>query len=92
MVITDCRFPNEIQLIRRRKGTLVWIDRPEVGPHNSHASENSVGPKDCDYILPNSGTIPDLHVQIDEMLEDFSDGIFRDRDRVDATADPGSER
>lgn len=38
-VITDVRFPNEIEAIKGRGGVIVRIDRPGVGPANGHVSE-----------------------------------------------------
>lgn len=61
VVVTDCRFPNEIALIRRRKGLLIWVEREGVGAVNAHASEHSVSKADCDLVLTNNGTIEDLH-------------------------------
>lgn len=61
VVVTDCRFPNEIALIRRRKGLMIWVEREGVGAVNSHASEHSVTKADCDLVLTNNGTIEDLY-------------------------------
>lgn len=68
VVITDCRFPNEVALVRRRGGKLIWIDRPGNGPANEHASEHSVNPDDCDWRIYNRGTIADLHNHVQGLL------------------------
>lgn len=68
VVITDCRFPNEVQMVRRRKGKLIWIDRPGVGAANAHASEHSVTADDCDYVLKNNGTLRDLYHNVSDLL------------------------
>lgn len=60
VVVTDCRFPNETYMIRRRGGTLIWVDRPGVGPANGHASEHSVSRADADIVIENKGTLDDL--------------------------------
>lgn len=66
VVVTDCRFPNEIALIRRRKGLLIWVEREGVGAVNSHASEHSVSKADCDLVLTNNGTIDDLYESLSQ--------------------------
>lgn len=69
VVVTDCRFQNELALIKRRKGTLVWIDRPGVAPANAHASEHSVSRSDCDVVLDNDGSIEDLAIKVKNLRE-----------------------
>lgn len=67
-VVSDCRFQNELAMIRRRGGTLVWVDRPGNGAVNEHASEHSVSQKDCDVLLSNDGTLEDLYGYVDLFL------------------------
>lgn len=69
VVVTDCRFQNELHMIRRRGGTLVWIERDGIGAVNGHASEHSVTKDDCDYTLPNSGTLDDLYEMTERVLD-----------------------
>jgi hypothetical protein len=69
LVISDVRYPNEIEAIRDYNGTLLWVERPGVGPVNSHASDNSVGPQDFDYVIENDGTLEDLYAKIDLIME-----------------------
>lgn len=52
VVITDVRYPNEAEWIRRRGGFLVEIQRPGVGPANDHPSER-VDLLNAEYELPN---------------------------------------
>lgn len=55
-VITDVRYPNELDVIRENGGVVWWIDRPGVGPVNDHESENSVSPESADLTLFNWGS------------------------------------
>lgn len=71
VVITDARFPNELEMIRRRGGILIWIARPGVGPINAHASEHSVHPGDCDYVVQNTGTISEMQEMAPELVADL---------------------
>lgn len=70
LVIPDVRYPNEIEAIRNRGGLLLWVDRPGVGPVNSHASDNSVSFKDFDYTVVNDTTIEAMNQKIDVLMKD----------------------
>jgi hypothetical protein len=50
-VITDVRFPNEVQAIRDRGGLIVKIVREGHKPPNNHVSETYVDEVDPDYIF-----------------------------------------
>lgn len=60
VVITDCRYCNEVEAVKTNGGIVVRVERPGVGPANDHSSENELGPEDCDLVVHNSGTIEDL--------------------------------
>ena len=85
VVITDCRFPNEIQLVRSYGAKLInvqrdvpkWfndyakgIDCPEA--NKLHASETSWIREKMDYIVKNDKTIDELEKQILKILSDHS--------------------
>lgn len=69
VVVTDCRFPNELAMVRRRNGKLIWINRPGVGAANAHASEHSITEDDCDIVLENDGSEQDLFKKVEELEE-----------------------
>lgn len=54
-VVTDCRFPNEVECIHNLGGIVVRISRPGVGPVNAHVSD-AVGDLNVDYEVTNDGT------------------------------------
>lgn len=69
VVITDVRFPNEVESVRSRGGLLLWVDNPRVPDSgDTHASETSVGPKDADKIITNSSTLDHLYRQADAAI------------------------
>lgn len=72
VVITALRFPNELEMLERLGGTSVWIERPgeetSMGELSEHASENSVEPKDFDYVLMNDGTLDQLYRKVEKRL------------------------
>ncbi|MFB9661545.1 hypothetical protein ACFQS3_02360 [Glycomyces mayteni] len=68
-VITDVRYPNEIQSVHDYGGVVWWIDRPGVGPVNDHESEASIKVGDCDLYVLNDKTVDDLRAKINLALE-----------------------
>lgn len=68
VALTGVRFPNEFDMIRSRRGTLVWIDRPGIiRPVELHASENSVTGDDFDVTIVNDGSLDDLYAKADAL-------------------------
>lgn len=66
IVITDCRFPNEVAWVKSQGGVVWWIERDGIAPVRAHASENSIGPQDCDRTILNLGTLDDLAITVQE--------------------------
>jgi dephospho-CoA kinase len=65
IVIPDCRFLNEIELIRNKGGTMIRIDRNNS--HSHHISETEWTKADFDIIIDNSGTIEELEKKLNFM-------------------------
>lgn len=63
VVITDVRYPNEIEALRARGFHLLYLDRPGI-PHLVHESEGALGPEDADYTVMNGGTVVDLEAAV----------------------------
>lgn len=66
-VITDVRFENEAQWIRRQGGKLVRILRPYI-PVIQHVSETEQKSIACHYEIINGGTVQDLHIIIENLI------------------------
>ena len=66
VVITDLRFANEVETIRKSfSGAQIWrIERPGIGPVNNHISESEVNKFSVDLTLQNDGTLEDLDLLI----------------------------
>lgn len=64
VVITGLRYPNEIEMIRSRKGRAAWVDRGGK-PTSDHPSENSVKAADFDFAIDNTGSLNDLYATAD---------------------------
>lgn len=59
-VITDVRFPNEVEAIHALGGEVWWVNREGHGPLNGHVSESSIDLADMDWIVDNNGSLGDL--------------------------------
>lgn len=61
VVVTDVRFPNEADAIRAIGGKVYRVERDGVGPVNGHVSETALDLYAFDGVIPNDGTVEDLH-------------------------------
>lgn len=70
-IITDCRFPNEMEAVKKRGGLAIKVVRDSgntIG--TAHASETALDNyTKWDYIIDNNGTLEDLKQQIISILE-----------------------
>lgn len=64
VVITDVRFENEAQAIRREGGVIWAIDRDEAKPAGDHPSEKPLPEHLVDRRIDNNGTLQDLIVEV----------------------------
>jgi hypothetical protein len=71
VVLTGVRFPNELDMIHRFKGSTWWTERLDTESNNSgaHESEDSLKWEDFDFPIINDGTIAQLHAKASEGLE-----------------------
>lgn len=64
-VITDVRFPNEANAIRKYDNSQIWrIKRNGVNAVNQHVSETAMDGEKVDQIFMNSGSLEDLNALI----------------------------
>jgi len=59
-IITDTRFPNEAEAIKKAGGIVVRINRPGVQPINPHLSETSLDDWNFDAVINNDGDVSDI--------------------------------
>jgi hypothetical protein len=73
VVVTDCRFPNELSAIKNLAGHSVRISRPDQVNKDRHPSELALDSFEHDYnISAESGDIDGLKFQIKQVLEKVS--------------------
>jgi hypothetical protein len=87
-VITDARFPNEIEAIKSWGGFTLLVHRPGYESELSsdakqHASETALdGYNDWDGIIFNEGTIEDLHHNAWEMICHLTNPEIKGGDKI----------
>jgi len=70
-IITDLRFPNEMEAIVKRGGITIRVTRPVEKSKNIarlHPSETSLDKADFDYTINNDGTIEELVQKVRTIL------------------------
>ena len=69
LVISDVRYWNEAQTIRRKGGEVWWVERPGIGAANQHPSESDLENYEFDRHIRNDGTTDFLFDKIDLIME-----------------------
>lgn len=69
-IITDVRFPNEVEAIKSRGGMLIKIERPRLKlSKHEHSSETALDHyTDWDLVIQNDGTIVELFNKISKFI------------------------
>lgn len=67
IVISDCRFPNEIEMIKDLGGIIIKVSR-DGSLINSHSSEKQVDELSYDHLIENNSTLEDLYRDIDRIV------------------------
>lgn len=60
IIVSDCRFENETQMIRNLNGIIIHLTRPKVKHINNHISENTLKIFVKDIELINNSSIENL--------------------------------
>ena len=72
-IITDTRFPNELEAARAKKGITIKVHRPgrkSDEKQAQHASETALDHvTDWDYVISNDGDLSELRGKVYEILE-----------------------
>lgn len=75
VVITDVRFENEAEMIRKMGGEIWHIHRPDATQVAAHSSESGIVFTLADYLIYNNSTLDDLFDTVfDALLEGNSHG------------------
>jgi hypothetical protein len=72
VVISDVRFKNEADAIKKAGGQVWRINRNGIGPVTDHSSEIDLDDYNFDYIIDNDYSVMDLHNVIDMLLSKYN--------------------
>ena len=71
LVITDCRFPNEVAMVRQLGGDIWQVVRPGVtAGATGHASDNDGSQFSPDRVIQNSGSLEDLRLALAAVVQE----------------------
>ena len=70
-IITDVRFPNELQAIKDKGGIVIRVDRPNL-IENNHLSETSLDSAIFDFVINNDKDIEHLINEVRKIFEKLS--------------------
>jgi hypothetical protein len=71
-IITDCRFPNELESIESRDGVVLRINRNDNRlMENRHSSETALDCHQFKYVIDNNGTISELVEKVERVLKNI---------------------
>lgn len=75
-IITDMRFPNEMEAVRSRGGITVRVNRAKAVPriHQLHESETALDGAQFDYTIDNNGTLKDLLANLSPIIQKLGYG------------------
>ena len=66
VVVDDMRFPNEYEMVRKRGGLMIVIERDKARCQNreKHESEGALDGFDFDHVIYNNGSLSELEEKI----------------------------
>lgn len=70
-IITDCRFPNELEAVKQHQGVTINIRRDNASKQSEaslHPSETALDDATFDYVIDNNGTLEELIEKIKNIL------------------------
>jgi len=69
VVVSDVRYPNEAEAVKKLGGQVWRVVRPGYGAANDHASEHALNDYNFDEVLENSGSVQALYELVDSKLK-----------------------
>jgi len=83
VVVADCRFPNEMEAVRRLGGIAVRVVRMGQVSKDTHVSETALDTYEFDRIITaRSGDLTGLLYTADQLVKDMRDGLMATRDEI----------
>lgn len=69
VAITNVRFPNEYDAVKKRGGVVWRVDRPGFEPANGHISDRALDAYSFDARIYNDGTVRDLADKVMRLMD-----------------------
>lgn len=67
-IITDVRFLNEMEAVKKRDGITIRVNRDLEKSKDEHESETELDNVEFDYVIDNNGTIKELIEKVRQIL------------------------
>jgi hypothetical protein len=67
VILTDCRYANEAQLVKHMGGQLIRVVRKSTEDGDSHVTETALEQFEVDHIIENDSTVGDLKTKATEL-------------------------
>ena len=67
LIITDIRFPDEFDVLKKMGATIIKITRPSYSINDNHISEKNISKIDGDYHIINEGTLNEYQNKIEQL-------------------------
>ena len=78
VIISDCRYSNELRYIKQSGGILIRVTRPgsglqgEFGKHKSETEMSTISDLEFDFVINNTGTLEDLRKTVDNIYSEIT--------------------
>jgi len=83
VLIPDCRFPNECNVLRENGFETILLkvirsgfESPLTEEQRKHPSETAMDNTDADYTVDNSGSLDELKEKLNRFVEEYLNGIL----------------
>jgi hypothetical protein len=70
MIVTDIRFEDEARFVREHSGVIIHIERDGAPKVREHVSEAGIKRQPGDFLLLNNGTLDDLVIAVEELMNE----------------------
>ena len=73
-IISDVRYPNEVQWIWKQGGIVILVERPGIGPANEEEGQSIqtiILERHYNYVLLNDGSLEDLKEKIIKLISEI---------------------
>ena len=67
-IVTDVRFHNEMDAIKKKNGIIIRITRPDQYHKSYHISENALDSENFDFVIENEGGLTELRNKVEQFM------------------------